>query len=177
MPYPSLSFRSELAAPMRRELDAYTAQMTGFLAQAHNTDGTLGGVTAGTWTDYAMVWTGSSSNPDLADGAQVARYTRMGQTVHAKIRLAMGTNTTYGGGFWTFSLPVAADPTEIDLTLGSVKILDVSTQLYSGAAYALTTTTAVVGITGATTALGTTVPFTWASGDTISMNMTYEAGT
>src|SRR5579864_7885838 len=61
----------------------------------------------GAWASYTPSWTGSSTNPSLGNGSLTGRYTQIGKVVLFSVVLTAGSTTTYGSGFWTFTLPIA----------------------------------------------------------------------
>jgi hypothetical protein len=133
----------------------------------------------GTWTSYTPVWTGSSSNPSIGNGIIDGRYTRINGLVIVKVRLGMGSTTTYGSGRYDFSLPVNhANSLAFNTTFGTAWFND------SGSITAYTGVT-VAGPSASTVTfripaggfgdVGPTSPFTFANGDAISFVATYEA--
>jgi hypothetical protein len=128
---------------------------------------------SGVWNDYNVLWT-ATSNPTLGDGTLWGRYTRIGNTVHAVVRLAYGTTTTPGTGGWVFSLPVAS--TAQALVTGAVHILDGGTDNKTGVVIPNSSTTFTVCPEGANQAADGS-PMTWAYGDSMLISVTYEAGT
>ncbi|WP_433415016.1 hypothetical protein ACQP1V_36220 [Microtetraspora malaysiensis] len=59
------------------------------------------------WTAYTPVWTAATTNPGLGNGTLQGAYKRadVGKAVLFRLRLVMGSTTTYGSGAWSFSLP------------------------------------------------------------------------
>lgn len=129
----------------------------------------------GRWIGWTPSWTASTSNPALGNGALTGRYRQVGKTVFFNLLLVAGSTTTFGTGFWQFSLPVEA-------VLGfaaACSLRDVS---------ALTNYPAVAdgrpddqptGLLriGERTGNGVTnlAPFTWAANDTLKISGVYEA--
>jgi hypothetical protein len=62
---------------------------------------TLDDYEEGSWTPS---WT-ASSNPSAGNATIACRYTKNGRGVSASFLYTMGSTTTYGSGFWSFSLP------------------------------------------------------------------------
>ena len=127
------------------------------------------------WTTYTPTWTGSTTNPSLGNGTLTGRYKTIGKTVFLQIHFGAGSSTTFGSGHWKFSLPVAAHSGAA--VVMSATYLDNGTQWYAGV---VTTeydsnTSYVVPITVSSGAVNSTVPFTWASTDSITICGSYES--
>lgn len=123
---------------------------------------------------YTPTWTGSVTNPAIGNGTITGRYRRHGKTVTATINITTGSTTTYGSGFWSFTLPVTADTTVSPI--GSAQMLDASTgTVYTGHVIHTTSTTMVVYSHNTTAAVGQATPQTWAVNDTLRLTLTYEA--
>lgn len=135
--------------------------------------------TIGAWTAYTPVWTGVGSNPAIGNGIIEGRYTRINGLVIVKVRVGMGSTTTYGSGRYDFSLPVNyANSTAFNTTFGTAWFNDSgSVTAYTGVTVAGPSASTVTfripaGGFGDVT---NTAPFTFANGDAISFIATYEA--
>jgi hypothetical protein len=133
----------------------------------------------GTWTAYTPVWTGAGSNPAIGNGVIEGRYVEINNLVVVKVRIGMGSTTTYGSGRYDVSLPVNyANSTAFNTVFGSAYFNDSSLA------------TAVIGVTVAGASASTvtfrisaggfgdvtpTSPFTFANGDAINLLAVYEA--
>jgi hypothetical protein len=62
-------------------------------------------VAPGDWTTYPCVWTAATTNPVKNSGTLVGRYSLVGHTCTVKIELATASDTTFGSGVYSFSLP------------------------------------------------------------------------
>lgn len=132
-------------------------------------------VPLGAWTAYTPAWS-APTPPVLNNGSLNGRYSKLGRLVTAVIWLQFGSLTTAGAGAWSLSLPAAAVP-------NTTLVNWVGSWWASGAASAVTTgVCAVTGslillpIGGATaTGIDATHPFTWASGNQLSVQLTYES--
>lgn len=136
---------------------------------------TLDGNSIGVWSPYTPTWSASSA-PSIGNGTLAGSYTRIGNIIHARIRLVAGSTTTYGSGTWTFTLPVDAD-TDYAL-IGSWLAHDSSdgNRQYTGASVLTAAGTfrgEQQGVSGG--ALRNVLPFTWANGDDLSVHLTYKA--
>lgn len=64
----------------------------------------------GTWIDYSCSWAANGTlQPALGNGTLVSRYTRLGKVCVLRIGLTWGASTTGGKGYWTFTVPFAAN--------------------------------------------------------------------
>lgn len=123
------------------------------------------------WTSYTPVWTSSSTAPVIGNGTLTGRYKVIdSHTVHYEILLIVGSTTTFGAGFYYFTLPFAHQNANPDALGVMVGILG-SSPYTGGVAKALTTTIRVVI---GSAYLSGTVPATLVSGNTISISGTYE---
>ncbi len=57
------------------------------------------------WTSYTPVWTGTSTNPVLNNGTLTGAGMNAGGLCIGRIRLVIGSTTTFGTGFSNFTLP------------------------------------------------------------------------
>ena len=108
-------------------------------------------------------------------GTWSAKYCQLGKIVIIRASFTVGSTTTKGTGI-TFSLPVTAATTSIS----SIARLNGTTTNY-GFTYINSTTTGQVYVFNASTTylaaagITSTVPFTWATGDSFDFQMSYEA--
>jgi hypothetical protein len=125
------------------------------------------------WTAYTPVWTASTA-PALGNGTLTGAYMQVGDLVFIKIVLSPGSTTTFGTGPWRFSLPVtpeihslipglANDASAVDRSPVAAWVF---TALASGDNMRIGTSTGV-------DSLGSLIPFTWASGDTLVLSGSY----
>lgn len=128
------------------------------------------------WTAYTPAWTSSGAAPTLGDGTIGGRYTKVGRKVTARGTLTIGSTTTFGSGFYFFSLPIPWLG-DLQTPYGPVWIRDSSTGFdYNVMAVAQTSTTFLLRRgAGSATIATSTEPFTFAVGDWIAWNLTYEA--
>lgn len=131
------------------------------------------------WTSYSPTWT----NLTVGNGTLVAKYKQIGKNVFGHIGLTFGSGTSITGSP-SFTLPVATITgmyVASASSLGTASYIDTGTAGYIGSCLFLTTTTAslVVGNAGGTyvgtTAVSSTVPFTFGTGDYMGINFWYEA--
>jgi hypothetical protein len=60
-----------------------------------------------TWVAWTPLWKAATTQPVLGNGTLTGRYALLNKTVHFVLVLKMGSTTTYGSGFYYFSLPFA----------------------------------------------------------------------
>lgn len=127
---------------------------------------------SGLWQDYDVEWTAASTQPAIGNGSLLGRYSRSRNTIFLTVKLLVGSTTTKGTGAWTFSAP----PGNIPSIVGA-----------NGMGEAIDTSTSNIYMTGASvdeTGLispfndsgffSTSVPFTWATGDTLRVSALYD---
>lgn len=137
----------------------------------------------GTWTTWSPTTTGLTKT----SGTEIARYTQIGTTVHFLYMFILGASSAVTGAV-TVTLPVEASfaSTTIGEALNaSVGLGDAGTAGYKGDADLSSSTVMRIrrhaqhggGVEVQTAALSSTVPFTWGTGDYITVAGSYEAET
>lgn len=128
------------------------------------------------WAAFTPTWTADSANPSIGDGILAGRYVRIGDTVIGQVLLTAGSTTTFGTGNWSFSLPLTAANGTFR-GLGMASITDASPFAIYSAMVRINGATVVQLATTAspTVSVDATVPMTWASGDSLGFQFTYEA--
>lgn len=157
----------------------------GELIYETDTDKYIGRSASGVWQDVVPLgawqsYTPTDLNITLGNGSRVARFARIGRTVHFSWSLVWGNSTAFTGAA-SVGLPVAAASTGTRVV--SVYILDSGTQNYTAGALIQangTVASPVLGITTGTAITGggsiaATVPFTWTTNDQLVVAGTYEA--
>jgi hypothetical protein len=124
------------------------------------------------WTAYSPSWTSTGTAPVLGNGTLTGSYLRIGHTIFYKIRLTAGSTTTFGTLTYQLSLPVAAANVTAYDDLGGV-VANIAAVKYAGAAFVATSIQ--VQILFGSTIMTPTSPGTFASGNTISVNGSFEA--
>lgn len=132
----------------------------------------LGGVLPMDWTTYIP----SNTNITVGNGTQTARFARSGNTVIATYTLTWGSTTSFGGDILV-GLPVAAANNVVHY-VGSARMLDTGTAHFAGTWRILPAGTS--GNVAAADGTGdrlvdATNPFTWTTGDVLSVTIVYEA--
>lgn len=133
------------------------------------------------WTSYTPTWSGSTGAPAIGNGTIVGRQRTCGKTVEFQILLTVGSTTTFGSGFYYFSLPSTA----VRIQSGCVGFaFDVSGGAHTplvgiisnAAAVSPATLANVVPLnTTSGAVISGTAPFTFANGDIIQISGMYEA--
>lgn len=128
------------------------------------------------WTSATPNWSGSVSNPAIGNGTLTSYYKRLGVLYFFAISVTMGSTTTYGSGNWRFSLPGGFTSAAVDQACAVTARDSSATTIYALAGYipassTLLTRIAANGLGGGTDdgANGDS-PFTWASGDTLTIS-------
>jgi hypothetical protein len=129
------------------------------------------------WTAYTPTWTGSGGNPAIGNGTIGGLYVAAGKLIHFKIRIVMGSTTTYGSGNYSLSLPVAIATNGV---LGAqCQFIDGASLYYHGTSFLESSTTFRIGLVSNAaaniTSITPTSPFTWANTDVLTVSGTYEA--
>lgn len=146
----------------------------GALAQATND---LLETLFGSWTSYTPTWNTTGGSPTLGSATLVGAQRTVGKTVDFQIVLTWGAGTSVPSGGWSFAVPVA--PLRRSVFFGEV--YDASATSHWTASFEVdagaTTGSILVGPStagNAWRAVGSTTPFTWASGDIVALSGSYE---
>jgi hypothetical protein len=131
----------------------------------------------GEWIDYTPTWT----NLTVGNAVQDFRYIKINKFICVIGVITFGTTTSMGTSP-VFSLPqTAVTYTSLNEWFGNAILEDTGNEAYSAWTLYTSTTTARLRVATAdgtyirTAAITSTVPFTWATGDRISVNFIYEA--
>ena len=126
------------------------------------------------WTAY----TPTLSNITLGNGSMAFYYAKVGRIIHIRGLIIFGSTTTFSGAC-DFSHPAMSSATQILHPTGFAEFY--SGLLYHGRIVRINDTysrfvcSAISGSRVINSELTNTSPFTWASGNWASVNMTYEA--
>lgn len=135
--------------------------------------------TVGAWDSY----TPTVTNWTIGNGTMVARWAKFGRTVVAEIRVTFGSTSSYSGTP-VFTLPTPRIAvTEAFSPVGYAMARDASTGNPVGGATRMYNTASTIHPTWIETASAwgylqsctPTYPFTWTSGDEMTMQAIYEA--
>lgn len=133
----------------------------------------IGGASHGRWQAYTPAWTAVTTNPTIGNGTLSGRYSRNGNTIHFEITIQAGSTTTFGTGDYRYSLPVAASASSNSAFTGYARDDSTGTR-YLLSTGSVTSTTVAAFADVSTANVSPTVPFTWASPDSLRIVGTYE---
>lgn len=129
-------------------------------------------------------WTPTFANWTIGTGGSAgttATYTKIGRTVHGKIRSVLGTSGQSVGTDPTFTLPVTAAALSGNPNIGTVRFLDAGTEEYPGSVLITDTTHGGLYVWGAgggavnEASAASNSPFVWVAGDSFVATFTYES--
>lgn len=128
------------------------------------------------WAGYTPVWTGTTTNPVLNNGTMTGDYTVAGKWITYRIRVVVGSTTTFGTGTsWFWTLPVTASGSNVSDPIGVGTLTDTSAgTIFPNHALAINTTAIALAFETGNRVSGTS-PLAWAVGDKINIIGTYEA--
>jgi hypothetical protein len=141
-------------------------------------DGNFSGTSAATtWKSFTPVLSGSTW--DIGNGVLVGTYSKIGKTVHFSIELIFGSTSVYGTGTPQISVtPAGVTSGAVAGTSFNATYTDDSTgDRYAGRGVlhlGSLGTPHMYTLASPMTTLTDTVPFTWATGDSIAMTGTYQ---
>lgn len=121
-----------------------------------------------TWTSYTPSWFASGTAPALNNGTITGKYRTVGKTVDFRILLIMGSTTTYGTGVYNFTLPSAPNLSTWE-AVGSGVFTDTSAGDHYGLVAYYSGGSNVSASNGSAGRLSSTLPFTWANTDILSI--------
>jgi hypothetical protein len=134
------------------------------------------------WETFTVGWKAATTNPAIGNGTIAGKYTRINKLVIVQIWIVAGSTTTFGTGQYIFDLPITAKTTLGQYaSVGFGYLVDSSAARMEDATLAvLNSSTTQVGLkygpnTGNFGDVSSTVPFTFANGDQITVNIIYEA--
>lgn len=123
------------------------------------------------WATYVPAWSSTGTQPALVNGTLTGRYRQVGKTVDAFIRLVPGSSTTFGTGVYFLSLPSTA----AYFHPGAAFLNDLGTGDYEAMCRVWDSDPSRIFILRSTALVAATSPFTWASGDSLIAQVTYQA--
>lgn len=126
------------------------------------------------WTSHTPIWTASTTNPAIGNGTLAGRYRRPTDSdwLIYEVRMVAGSTTTFGSGFWIFSLPFDASANSVLFSVGSVYLSDFGTISRVGVSRFFSATQLIIDSDQGVVASG--VPFAWANGDEARIQTIYE---
>lgn len=121
------------------------------------------------WATYTPTWTASVTNPTLGNGTLTGRRIVVGKLLLFDIELTIGSTTAVGSGTYSFTIGGTAR-SSFRKGLGELCCFDTSAATVRLGVVDLFTTTTCSAFTFTDTRLNNAAPFTWATGDTISLS-------
>ena len=127
------------------------------------------------WTAYTPTWA-ATTNPAIGNGQISCAYMLAGKLCAFRFQIAMGTTTTYGTGGWTINLPFIPTTT----VTFPCELTDTGVGNYAGRGLTSGSSTTLSILTRPTVAgaadrqVTSAVPFTWGTGDVLSISGVYE---
>lgn len=147
----------------------------------HDHDGITSKVVKARWTDYTPVWSGNTgTQPSLGNGVITGKYSKLGFLTFFKIKLIMGSTSTYGtSSIWYFTLPdtgqgdfyVFGNALCYDNDIGSLYYYFVRNISISAGS----PDDRVLVAKDGGSYVKNTVPMTWAVNDVLTLNGYYES--
>lgn len=133
------------------------------------------------WVSWSPTWTSTGAAPVLNNGTLVGRVCVIGKLIRYNMQLTMGAGTTYGTGSYRFSLPYTVGANALS-ALAWVTIYDQNVaqrylrycRLGASDTYIQAGISPVDGSTA--TDFSPTVPITFAAGDILRIDGSYEVG-
>lgn len=126
-----------------------------------------------TWDTFTPTWTASTTNPTIGNGSLDGRWLRIGQTVvGCRITLIGGSTTNWGSGTYFFTLPAVPLANTVPDAMGMGTVRDTSAPSTRVClAYLSSGVTNTVSLIEAATNtfISSSNPWTWGSGDRISI--------
>lgn len=134
------------------------------------------------WTSYTSSWTAVTTNPVIGNGTIEAAHMTAGKLVAFRIKVTMGSTTTYGSGGYRLSLPAGA-ATGMEFSTLACSAFDTSASAnFPCAAQFLSGSPTLLGMRAfpgtagnAYSQMAAATPFTFATGDVIAVTGVYEA--
>lgn len=123
------------------------------------------------WTTYTPTWTSTGTAPAVGNGQLSGASIKLGKTLFIRIKIVMGSTTTYGTGDYHFALPAATTGGSSHQQQIHGKAYDQSADMnYIVAGFVNGTAYVELATHGTTGKLGQLSPFTWAQNDQIYIN-------
>ena len=125
---------------------------------------------------YTPTWTSAGTAPAIGNGTLSGQYVKVGQVVWVYIKMTAGSTTTFGSANnWSFSIPFTC--TSSGGSIGTGYGLNSSTNASYVHVVKLAASASVVTpfVGGSPDGYQAAEPFAWASGDSVTMAITYRA--
>ncbi|HLV43525.1 MAG TPA: hypothetical protein VKY39_01075, partial [Aggregatilineales bacterium] len=138
--------------------------------------------TVGKYQPYTPTWISSGTQPSVGTGGNIfGRYALIGNTMHVRARITLGTGFSFGTGTHGVTLPdTGLSPVSTPAQMLTARYVDVGTGSYVQTSWV----TSILGAyamqfvtgTGPVTAVTSSSPFTFAAGDILEIGGTVELG-
>jgi hypothetical protein len=126
-------------------------------------------------TAYTPTWGGTGGTPTLGNGTLTGHFTQVNKFVYYRFRLAWGSTTSATGiSQWTFAMPVTTTIYTSFPAIGFSTVLDAGTATYRGVVVRLSDTAFSILASDGANFVGSTVPFTFVNGDSLTAQGFYE---
>lgn len=120
--------------------------------------------------NQSIVWAASVTNPSIGNGTMINNTDLVDGVLHSHVALTIGSTTNIGSGIYSFGLAYTAKSTAI----GSAWLFDNSTAYYVGISKIESgSSTVEVFINNSVTAISSTAPIVWATGDRLVFSIYY----
>lgn len=121
---------------------------------------------------FSTTWAGSVTNPAIGDGTLAALYHVVDRMVHFSVSMTAGTTTTFGTGFWTFSVPIALGGSDLP---GVARAVDTGVLNYPGIVTFASATTLNMLDDNTGVQWSVSTPFVWGSTDVGIVSIWYQS--
>lgn len=127
------------------------------------------------WTAFTPTWAATGSAVALGNGTNVGWYRQLGKKVEFYGKTSFGSTTTFGTINYQWALPVAALRGSDQVIASACQLIDSSPSTFRPGVIVIPASLTVFYITSNSGITGTTLPWTWATGDSVSFAGSYEA--
>ena len=121
---------------------------------------------------FSTTWAGSVTNPAIGNGTLAALYHVVDRMVHFSVSMTAGTTTTFGTGFWTFSVPIALGGSDLP---GVARAVDTGVLNYPGIVTFASATTLNMLDDNTGVQWSVSTPFAWGSTDVGIVSIWYQS--
>jgi hypothetical protein len=132
------------------------------------------------WFNYSATWTAATTNPAFGNATRASRFSLNGRMCITEIMFTFGSTTTYGSGNWRIGLPILPTAVSNLQAFGNMHGRDAGVNNYERFAM-INYVDNVQYIQyfnqldqpNNSSVINSTTPFTWGSGDSISISISY----
>lgn len=132
-------------------------------------------VVMGAWTSFTPTWTSETSGtPSIGNGTLAGFYLTIGKTHFFRIRMQVGSTTTFGSGRWNFTIGGSVGTATAGQQTVVCHMADSSSgAVQGGGAWIAASASPVVRPTpagsGSINGISSAVPWTWATSDALEI--------